>query len=156
MITPRFRLSPGRAAVLYDGQCRLCTAGMKRLVAFARPGAIEPVDFQKPGALDRFPGLRHDACMRRMHLVTPEGKVYAGFEAAVRAVATRPLFRVLAWLYYVPPIRFLFDQLYAFIAANRYRILGRTVDDCAEGTCASHLHPHAHSFLDKAPCPQPQ
>src|SRR5262249_29688351 len=105
-------------AVLYDGHCRLCTAGMRRLLAWARPGAIEPVDFQAPGALARFPGISHEACMRRMHLVTPSGKVYAGFEAAIRALATRPLLRAIVWAYYLPPVRFLFDQLYAAIAAN--------------------------------------
>jgi len=111
---------------------------MSRLLALARPGAVEAVDFQMPGALERFPGVTHEACMRRMHLVTPDGKVYAGFEAAIRALATRPVMRAIVWAYYLPPVRFAFDHLYAAIAANRYRILGRTTE-CPEGTCAVHL-----------------
>jgi predicted DCC family thiol-disulfide oxidoreductase YuxK len=131
---------PGRTVVLYDGLCKFCQAGMKRLLALAKPGAIEPVDFQKPGALDRFPGLTHEACMKQMYLVTPAGKVYGGFEAAVRALATRPILGRLAFAYYLPGVRFLCDYLYATIARHRYRILGKTVaaGDCADGTCALH------------------
>jgi predicted DCC family thiol-disulfide oxidoreductase YuxK len=131
---------PGRHVVLYDGACRFCQAGMKRLVAWARRGAIEPVDFQQPGALDRFPGLTHDACMRQMHLVTPAGKVYGGFEAAVRAMMTRPVLGWLARLYYLPGLRQLLDALYTWIAARRYRLLGKQIaaGECPDGTCAVH------------------
>jgi predicted DCC family thiol-disulfide oxidoreductase YuxK len=113
---------------------------MKRLVTLARPGAIEPVNFQAPGALDRFPGISHDDCMRQMYLVTADGKVYAGFEAAVRAVATRPVIGRLAYLYYFPGLRFLLDTLYALIARHRYKIMGKMIVEgtCDEGTCALH------------------
>ncbi len=131
---------PGRDVVLYDGLCKFCLAGMRRLLALARPGAVEPVNFQEPGALDRFPGITHDACMRQMYLVTPQGRVYGGFEAAVRAMATRPLLGKLAFLYYVPGIRHLFDSLYALIARHRYKIMGKlvTAGECTEGTCVLH------------------
>jgi len=130
---------PGRTVVLYDGLCKFCVAGMKRLLALARPGAIEPVNFQESGVLDRFPGISHEACMRQMYLVTPEGKVYGGFEAAVRALATRPVLGRLAYAYYLPGVRWLCDCLYAAIARHRYRILGKVTEgDCPEGTCALH------------------
>jgi predicted DCC family thiol-disulfide oxidoreductase YuxK len=131
---------PGRTVVLYDGLCKFCQAGMKRLLALAKPGAIEPVDFQKPGALDHFPGLTHEACMKQMYLVTRDGEVFGGFEAAVRALATRPILGRLAYVYYLPGVRFLFDWVYATIAKHRYRILGKAVaeGECPEGTCALH------------------
>jgi len=128
---------PGRTVVLYDGLCKFCQAGMKRLLALAKPGVIEPVNFQETGALDRFPGISHEACMKQMYLVTPDGKVYGGFEAAVRALATRPILGRLAYVYYLPGIRFLCDLIYATIAKHRYRILGKE-EECSEGTCALH------------------
>jgi len=136
---------PGKHVVLYDGHCKLCTAGSRRLIALARPGGVEAADFQQPGVLDRFPGLSHEMCMQAMQLVTPDGRVYSGFEAAVRALTTRPFLGLLAYLYYVPGIRQVCDLLYKFIAANRYRILGKTVaaDECADGTCALHLRPRS-------------
>lgn len=132
---------PVRFVVLYDGHCKLCTRGARKLVALARPGAVEAVSFQEPGVLDRYPGLTHDACMQAMYLAAPDGRLYRGFEAAVRAVATRPLLRVVASAYYLPGIRHVCDWLYAWVAANRYRLLGKTTADseCTEGTCSLHF-----------------
>lgn len=113
---------------------------MKRLLALARPNTIEPVNFQEPGALDRFPGISHEDCMKQMYLVTPDGKVYAGFEAAVRAVATRPILGRLAYVYYFPGLRFLLDSMYALIARHRYKVMGKTnsAGECDRGTCPLH------------------
>ena len=48
----------------------------------------------------------------------------------------------LARAYYVPGIRQLADGIYAFIAARRYRIMGRAVaaGECTDA-CALHLKP---------------
>lgn len=134
---------PGTNVVLFDGLCRFCTGQSKNLIALARRGAVEAVDFQQPGALDRFPGLTHELCMQAMCLVTPDGRVIRGFEAAVQAVATRPLLRYVAYLYYLPGLRQLLDLAYRIIAANRYRIMGKTVAEhgCDGGTCALHFPP---------------
>jgi predicted DCC family thiol-disulfide oxidoreductase YuxK len=135
---------PGRYVVLYDGHCRFCTEQSRNLVALARPGAVEAVSFQEPEQLARFPGLTHAACMQAMHLVTPDGRVFRGFEAAVQAVATRAIVGRLAYVYYLPGIRQLCDWLYRAIAARRYRILGKT-GACEDGTCALHASPQRSS-----------
>ncbi len=137
--TPRQTTPPGKYIVLYDGHCRLCTRGARKLVALAQPGAVEALSFQEPGVLDRFPGLTYEACMQAMYLVATDGRLVRGFEAAVWAVATWPLLGWLAYVYYVPGIRQLCDRLYAWIAANRYRFFGKTADACAEGTCTLHF-----------------
>ena len=138
---PRTTTPPGRYVVLYDGLCKICDAGSCRLLKMARPGAVERVDFQQPGALDPFPGLTHEACMQQMFLVAPDGRVYAGFEAAVRAVATRRTIGWIAYLYYIPGIRQLCNLLYRFVAARRYRLFGKKIaaGECESGTCAVHL-----------------
>jgi predicted DCC family thiol-disulfide oxidoreductase YuxK len=132
---------PGRFVVLYDGHCKICDAGSRRLVRVARPGAVERVDFHQVGALDPFPGLTHDACMRQMYLVAPNGRLYAGFEAAVRAVATRRVIGWIAYLYYIPGIRQSCDLLYRFLATHRYRLFGKKImaGECDSGTCAVHF-----------------
>lgn len=126
---------PERAVVLYDGNCAFCTTQSRRLLRMAAPGAIELRDFQQPGALDEFPGVTHDACMEAMHVVLPDGRVYRGFEAAVRAVATRAVLGKLAYVYYVPGVRQLCDAVYRWIARRRYRI---AVRECADGSCELH------------------
>jgi predicted DCC family thiol-disulfide oxidoreductase YuxK/protein-S-isoprenylcysteine O-methyltransferase Ste14 len=134
---------PGIAVVLYDGHCRFCTPASRRLLRLARPGAVQAVDFQEPGALDRFPGVSFAACMECMHLVTATGRVHAGFEAAVQAVATRRPWGWIAWLYYLPGLRLLCDLAYRLVAAYRYRLLGKTVaaGGCDGGSCSLHLRP---------------
>lgn len=124
--------------VLYDGHCKFCSAGARKLLRLARPGAIELRNFQQPGVLDAIPQLTHEQCMKQMYLVTPDGRTYGGFEAAVQAVATRPLLGKAAYLYYVPGLRLLLDALYRLIAANRYRLMGKQ-EACDGGTCALHL-----------------
>jgi predicted DCC family thiol-disulfide oxidoreductase YuxK len=138
---PRSTTPPGRYVVLYDGQCKLCDAGSQRLLRMARRGAIGRVDFQQPGALDPFPGLTHHACMKQMYLVAPDGQLYAGFEAAVQAVATRRGIGWIAYLYYIPGIRQLFDLLYRWIAAHRYRLFRKKVatGECDSAACAVHF-----------------
>src|SRR5205823_1170141 len=115
--------------------------GARKLVALARAGAVEAVSFQEPGVLERFPGLTHEACMQAMYLITPDGRRFRGFEAAVQAVATRPVLGLVAQVYYLPGIRQLCDRLYAWVAANRYRFLGKTAaaDTSTEGTCSLHF-----------------
>jgi protein-S-isoprenylcysteine O-methyltransferase Ste14/predicted DCC family thiol-disulfide oxidoreductase YuxK len=132
---------PGRTIVIYDGHCKFCVPGAKQLAQLAKPGSVELVSFQEPRALERFPGINYDACMRMMYLVTPDGRVYGGFEAAVRAVATRPIWGWIAYGYYLPGVRLLFDTAYAIIAANRYRIMGKAVaaGECEDGTCSLHV-----------------
>jgi protein-S-isoprenylcysteine O-methyltransferase Ste14/predicted DCC family thiol-disulfide oxidoreductase YuxK len=132
---------PGRYVVLFDGHCKFCTLGAKQLAGLGKPGAVELVSFQEPGVLDQFPGLSHEACMRQMYLVVPDGRVFGGFEAAVRAVATRPVVGWIALGYYLPGVRWVFDTVYALVAANRYRIMGKTLAQggCQEGTCSLHV-----------------
>lgn len=132
---------PGRYVLLYDGLCKFCIAGARKLAALARPGILDLVSFQEPGALDRFPGIPLEACLRQMYLVTPDGRVYGGFEAAVCAVATRRGIGLLAYAYYLPGLRWLLDTWYAWIAARRYRIMGKAVaaGECADGTCSLHI-----------------
>jgi predicted DCC family thiol-disulfide oxidoreductase YuxK len=130
---------PGRYVVIYDGLCKLCTGGARRMVRWMGPVSPELLDFQRPGALDRFPGVTHEMCMKAMQLVTPSGRVYGGFEAAVRALATRKHVGWVAPLYYAPGLRQLLDLAYDLVAANRYWLLGkRAAAECAGGTCGLH------------------
>lgn len=121
-------------SVLYDGNCRFCCGGAKRLARWARPGSLRMVNFQAPGALDDFPGIDHATCMRHMILVTPDGGTYTGAEAIVRALATRGGLAKLGMFYYVPGLRQLSDLLYAGVARIRYRLPGKA-SECTSGTC---------------------
>ena len=131
--------APGgqRWIVLYDGLCRFCTAQAKRLVRLVGNRRVESVSFQDEGVLARFPGVTHEACMLRMHIVRPDGRVFAGAESVARAVTLVPVVGWFAFFYYVPGVRQLAELAYRYVAKNRYRLFGR-VEECDGGTC--HLH----------------
>lgn len=128
-----------RHVLLFDGHCKLCRGGAGKLLRLARPGSIDLVSFQEPGALTPFPGITHEACMKQMFLIAPNGKAYAGVEAAVQALRTRRVLGFLVQIYYLPGIRFLCDRLYRIIADNRYRF-GKisSSEPCTDGKCALH------------------
>ena len=132
---------PERAVVLYDGHCRFCKAQMQNLLRLGRRSALTPVSFQDEGALERYGGLTLEGCMEAMHLVTPDGRVFVGMEAAVRAVVTRPILGAFAWLYYLPGLRHIMDAAYSWIAKRRTTIAERAItrDGCEGGTCAVHI-----------------
>jgi predicted DCC family thiol-disulfide oxidoreductase YuxK len=137
----------GKYILLYDGHCPFCVARSKNLAALARLGTVHIVDFQEPATLAPFPELSHEACMQAMHLITPDGRVYRGFEAAVQAVATRPILGWFAYVYYVPGLRQLCEWMYRFIATHRYQFFGRDAGPvpCAGGACSLHASPTVRS-----------
>jgi predicted DCC family thiol-disulfide oxidoreductase YuxK len=127
-----------RPIALYDGHCRFCTRQVKTLQRIVGRDRLETRSFQDDGVLATFPGIPYDAAMARMHIVTPDGRVYAGAEAAARAIARIPWVGWLAYVYYVPGLRQLAELTYRWIAKNRYRLMGRTSECDPNGTC--HLH----------------
>jgi predicted DCC family thiol-disulfide oxidoreductase YuxK len=122
---------------LYDGSCRFCTQQAKRLARFAGDAKVETRSFQDDGVLAAFPGVPYEACMKRMHVVAPDGRVYAGMESVVRVLLTLPVIGLLAYLYYIPGVRQLSELGYRIVARNRYRLAGKTACEPG-GTC--HLH----------------
>lgn len=133
---------PGRTILLFDGECRFCTSQAQNVLRWAPPGTVETQNFQAPGVLEAVPGITHAACMRAMHLVLADGRVYEGFEAVAHAVALRPGLGTLALAYYLPGVRMLCDLGYALVAANRYRLFGKQIakGECDEA-CAAHFRP---------------
>jgi predicted DCC family thiol-disulfide oxidoreductase YuxK len=125
-------------ALLYDGNCRFCTAQARRLLRLLPTGSVELLDFQRPTVLARFPDVSFDRAMRAIPYVDERGRVFYGLEGIVRALGLR-LAGKLAYVYFVPGIRQLADRVYRAIADNRYRIAGRT---CDGDTCALHIDQH--------------
>jgi predicted DCC family thiol-disulfide oxidoreductase YuxK len=134
------RVSPGPITVLYDGACAFCTSSAQALARRLGPGRVQTRDFQLPGVLDGYPGITREAAMRRMHAVLPDGRVFAGAEAAARVASRlRPL-GWLAWLYYVPGVRQLANLAYTQVARHRYRIVRRRAPGvaCEGDACRVH------------------
>lgn len=129
-----------QAVVIYDGQCEFCRAQAHRLARGSRDISLR--SFHDEGVLDDYPSLTFAMCMESMKLVEPDGRVFDGAEAVVRAIAIRHRFigRIPRVLYYAPGVRRVADHTYAWIAKNRYRIMGRS-QECETGQCRLHGRP---------------
>ena len=135
--------------VLFDGSCRLCTTSTGGLRRLSRPGSVRFLDFNAPGVIDAFPGVTNKACRAGVQVIAPDGRVFAGAEAIARLLATRPLLSPLAAIYFIPGLRWVWDRVYALIARNRHRILGRVATATSEeGACPIHA---PHSSINQAP-----
>lgn len=135
-------LGGGHDLLLYDGDCRFCRASAGRLLRLAGP-KLRLVSLHEPGLLDAL-AISQEAAMQAMHLITPEGRVFRGLEAAVQALRHRSILGVLAKAYYLPGLRQLGDLGYRLVARYRYAIMGRAVaaGECDGGSCQLHLKQH--------------
>ncbi len=134
---PRTGTAAPDAVIIYDGHCQFCTAQANRLIG--GDGRIVLRSFHDDGVLDADPSLSHESCMKEMKLVDADGRIYGGAGAVFRALAIRHrLLGTLLRLYYVPGIRNLADWGYGLVARNRYRIAGKSLEECETGACKRH------------------
>lgn len=120
-----------RATVLFDGDCPLCQRLSRQLARLDWRGKLH---FQNardtPNLPVTSPTLVPERLLEEMHLVTPRGRVYAGYRA-FRWIAWRlPVFWLLAPLLSLPGVPWVGNKLYLWVARRRYRLA-----PCAHGVC---------------------
>lgn len=129
---------PGSDVVIYDGDCRICTQQVGRLVWWDCQKRLSYLSLHDAAVGERYPDLSHERLMQEMVIVDHHGRRHGGAEA-VRYLTQR--LRRLWWLaplLYFPGSLPLWRLLYRQIARNRYR-WGKNAP-CDGGTC--HLHGH--------------
>lgn len=129
---------PGADVVIYDGQCRICTAQVRKLPWWDCQKKLSYLSLHDPEVARRWPDLSHDRLMQEMVIIDRHGNRHWGPEA-IRYLTRR--LRRLWWaspFLHFPGSMFLWRPLYRWIARNRYRLSGGQA--CDEGTCALHRH----------------
>lgn len=104
--------------VIFDGACGICRQSVDLLRRWDREQVLRYVPFQDEAAVARF-GIALPALAAAMHLVLPDGRVYAGADAAPQLLRLLPGKRWLAWPFAVPGVLPLARRVYAWIAARR-------------------------------------
>jgi predicted DCC family thiol-disulfide oxidoreductase YuxK len=107
-----------RATLIYDGECGMCRDAVRLLRRWDHRGAIEYVPFQDAAVVARF-GIELPALAAAMHLILPDGRVFAGADATPELARLLPGKAWLAPLYRVPGVRPVARRVYAWIAARR-------------------------------------
>ena len=122
-----------RDVVIFDGQCRFCTAQVDRLRKWDRGNRLEFLSLHDPEVGRRFPDLTHEQLMAEMYVVDRSGRRHAGAEA-VRYLSRRlPRLWLLAPVLHVPGMLPLWRWAYRQIARRRYRFAPAA--DCETGAC---------------------
>jgi predicted DCC family thiol-disulfide oxidoreductase YuxK len=116
--------------VLYDGACPRCRASLAVILAADPDHVIAPIDLTTVDVRTIHPSLTNESCLRSMHVVTTQGIVTKGFEAA-RAIGGRlPAFWVPALLGWIPGVAWAGRPLYNALAATRPRDVPCTDEVC--------------------------
>jgi len=128
----------GRTVVLYDGTCSLCqrsTRWCNLLDWFRR---VSWVNFRDPAVRKQVPYLSDEDLDTEMFVLTPEGRLYRGYDAWRRLAGLFPVTFLLSPLLYIPPIPQIGRAVYAWIAKHRYEWF-----HCTDDTCRIDIKPPA-------------
>lgn len=104
--------------LIYDGECGLCQQAVELLRRWDREQVLRFVPFQDGAAVARF-DIALPALAAAMHLVLPDGRVYAGADAVPELLRLLPGKRWLAPLFRIPGVLPVARRVYARIAAHR-------------------------------------
>ena len=118
--------STGAYWLTYDGLCAVCRAAMRLLRAMDWFGRIRFVDGHAHAAEvgRRVPELTPEQLQTAIRLITPSGKVSAGFFAIRRAAWLLPAMWPGLPLMYVPGASRAGPAIYRWIARHRYALSG--------------------------------
>ncbi|MGB7343358.1 MAG: DUF393 domain-containing protein [Pirellulaceae bacterium] len=128
---------PDRDVVIFDGECRFCTAGVMQLHRLDRFGRrLSFISLHDPRVAERYPDLSHDDLMRQMYVVDIAGNQHGGADA-VRYLSRRlPLLWPVAPILHLPFTAGLWRWMYHQVAKRRYKIAGKR---CENDACSIHF-----------------
>jgi len=112
---------PGRSdapTLIFDGECGLCRRAVERLRGWDREHRLRFIPFQDEAAVRGF-GLALPALAAAMHLVLPDGRVFAGADAVPELGRLLPGKRWWTWGFALPGVRSVARRVYARIARGR-------------------------------------
>jgi glyoxylase-like metal-dependent hydrolase (beta-lactamase superfamily II)/predicted DCC family thiol-disulfide oxidoreductase YuxK len=119
-----------RYLAIYDEQCEICQAFVSWLRLLDRKHRVLALPIV-PEIISRLhPDLELEACLRELHVVTPQGAVCRGWAAVATLARLFPSTWVIGALGRIPPFRWIGNAGYRFVARNRY-----AVSKCRGGAC---------------------
>jgi len=124
-----------KPVVLYDGRCRICTAGADRIRRLDTLGRFEILSLHEPEVAARFPEIRKEDVLAEMHVVKPDGSIAKGHAAVREVLHELPRWKWLSLAWLIPSFPFFADRGYKWVARNRYRWNKQT---CEGDVCRLH------------------
>ena len=112
----------GRYLMLFDGGCGFCRSAASVVARLDVLRRIEPMDVVNdwPAIARLQPSLSRERCLEDMHAVGPEGQVWTRFRAYRALAWAMPVTWPLLPLLYLPPVPWIGDKIYGYIARHRH------------------------------------
>lgn len=104
--------------LIFDGECGLCSRSVELLRRWDRDHRLRYVPFQDESAVAQF-GIELPALAAAMHLVLPDGRVFAGADAVPELGKLLRGKRWWSWVFAVPGVRRAARRVYRRIAERR-------------------------------------
>ena len=118
----------GKIIILYDGKCSLCRRSIFMIQLMDVLSRIKPVDFRDSTLLSKHaPDISESNLDRAMHIKTPQGTYFKGFDAFRKLSWHVPSLKLLTPLLYLPGVAPVGRMIYAKIAESR--------NMCSHGAC---------------------
>ena len=108
-----------RPALIYDGECGFCRDAVALVARWDRDHRVALIPFQDRAQVAAF-ALPLPALAAAMHLVLPDGRVFAGADAAAELLRLLPGKRWLADTFALPGVLPVARRVYAWIAERRH------------------------------------
>ena len=110
---------PPKPLLIFDGDCGFCRRWAARWQR-ATGDALDLLPFQDESVAKKFPEIPRPDFAKALHLISPDGSVCTGAEAAFRSLAAGGVKRWLFWCYRkMPPFAGLSEFVYEQVAAHR-------------------------------------
>ena len=117
---PPMRVDAQHPTLIFDGECGFCREAVDLLRRWDREQVLRFVPFQDGAAVAGF-NIAFPALAGAMHLILPNGRVYAGADAVPELLRLLPApRRWLAPLFRLPGVLPLARRAYTWIAARRH------------------------------------
>jgi predicted DCC family thiol-disulfide oxidoreductase YuxK len=124
---------------LFDGYCVICQSTRKTITILDWFNRVEFLDLHDADTvMSRYPDMDYEQLMGQMHVVEPDGSLYAGYYATRRMLKEVPLGFPVWLILQIPGMDWMGTRVYKFVARNRYQInklLGNEIPDCVDGVC---------------------
>ncbi|HTP42385.1 MAG TPA: DUF393 domain-containing protein [Nitrospiria bacterium] len=116
--------------IIYDTDCRLCETARQWIERWAhkggRPVVLRFLHFEEPEAVRLQPDLEAIGCLTAFRFLDETGRAWHGERAAVELVRRLPYGGPLVWVMALPGAWRLTGWCYQWVAANRYKLFGKT------------------------------
>ncbi|MEK7824956.1 MAG: DUF393 domain-containing protein [Nitrospirota bacterium] len=110
--------------LIYDAECRLCVSAKEIMERWDAKRRLRFLPFQDPEAFSLVPDLPKIGCLNAMRVIDQKGRVSIGIDALRAILYLLPGGFIIARLSRLPGVYFVAENIYFWIARNRYRLLG--------------------------------